>query len=203
MQPVGAPGAVAQGASPLGAGLRVLPWTVTPLVVAPLAGALSDRIGRRPLMVVGMLLQGAGFVWFARSAGAGFDYAQAVAGLLVAGIGVSMVLPTTPTAVLGAVARPDIGKASGVLSTLQRFGTAFGVALATTVFAANGDLRTPAGFTAGFQPALLVVAALSFVGALAALAVRAQRAEAPALGGAPGGTTPAPAEAAVPVGELA
>src|SRR5207302_6048765 len=48
------------GLSPLEAGLRLLPWTATPLIVAPLAGALSDRIGQRPLMVLGMLLQGAG-----------------------------------------------------------------------------------------------------------------------------------------------
>jgi EmrB/QacA subfamily drug resistance transporter len=199
---------LARGASPLGAGLRVLPWTVTPLVIAPLAGALSDRIGQRPLMVVGMVLQGAGLIWFARLAGPGFDYAQAVVGLVLAGVGVSMVLPATPTAALGAVARPDMGKASGVLSTLQRFGAAFGVALAATIFAASGDLGTPAAFTAGFRPALVAVAALSFVGALTALAVRAggapakRRAGQPGAG-APGAAGPAPTEAVLRAGEVA
>jgi len=175
---------IGQGASPLDAGLRMLPWVAIPLVGAPVAGAASDWIGRRPLMVAGMLLQGAGFGWFARLAGPGFDHGQLVVPLLMAGAGISMVFPTTPAAVLSAVAPGDMGKASGVNSTLQRFGAAFGVALAATVLAASGDLGTPAAFTAGFQPALAAVAGLSSLGALTALAVRVPRAV--RRGGQPG-----------------
>ena len=122
--------------SPVATGLRLLPWTGAPLLVAPLAGAMSDRIGRRPLLVGGMILQSASFAWLASLASPGVDYWQLAIPLALTGLGVSMVLPVAPTAVLSAVKREDLGKASGVNSTLQRFGGAFGVAVATSVFTA-------------------------------------------------------------------
>ena len=163
---------LALGGSPVETGLWVLPWTATPLLVAPLAGALSDRIGRRQLMVAGLTLQGASFAWFSAVAAPGVAYWLLALPMALAGVGVSMVLPVAPTAVLSAVSRQDLGKASGVNSTLQRFGNAFGVAVATAVFAAFGSLATPAAFSAGFHPALTVVAGLSLLGAVASLAVR-------------------------------
>jgi EmrB/QacA subfamily drug resistance transporter len=166
---------VARGVSPLGTGLRFLPWTGTPLLVAPAAGVLSDRIGQRPVMAAGMLLQGVGLAWFALLATPSVDYTHLVAPLLVGGVGISMALPTTPTAALGAVAPADIGKASGANGTLQRFGGAFGVAAATAVFAANGHLGTPTSFTAGFRPALALAAGLSLLGVVSALAVSGNR----------------------------
>jgi EmrB/QacA subfamily drug resistance transporter len=161
--------------SPLQAGLRVLPWTATPLVVAPIAGALSDRVGRRPLMVLGMVMQSAGFLWFAGLVGSGTGYWASITPLVIAGIGVSMVLPVTPAAVVSAVGPRDMGKASGVNSTLQRFGSAFGVATVTAVFAASGSLADAASFTAGLQPALAAAALLSFFGAITALGVARPR----------------------------
>jgi len=161
--------------SPLQAGLRVLPWTATPLVVAPIAGALSDRIGRRPLMAVGMALQGAGFLWFNGLVGSGTGYWASILPLVVAGIGVSMALPVTQAAVVSAVNPRDMGKASGVNSTLQRFGSAFGVAIVTAVFAASGSLSDAQAFTAGLQAALAAAALLSLVGAIAALGVTRPR----------------------------
>jgi EmrB/QacA subfamily drug resistance transporter len=159
------------GYSPFGTGLRFLPWTATPVVVAPLAGMLSDRIGRRPFMVLGLLLQGIGLGWIALIATAGTGYGQLVLALVVAGVGISMALAATPAAVMGAVAPRDMGRASGVTNTLQRFGGVFGIAVASAVFAANGHLGTAAGFTAGFRPALAAVAGLSVLGAMSALAV--------------------------------
>lgn len=167
---------LALGYSPLETGLRILPWSATPLVVAPLAGALSDRLGRRPLMLGGMILQAAGFLAFALMAGTNAGYWQAILPLVAAGVGVSMVLPVAPAAVLSAVAPPDMGRASAVNSTLQRFGTAFGVAVATAVFAANGSLTTAPSFTAGLRPALATLAGLSVLGAMSALAVDTRRA---------------------------
>ncbi|MBV9597173.1 MAG: DHA2 family efflux MFS transporter permease subunit [Chloroflexi bacterium] len=161
--------------SPLQAGLRVLPWTATPLVVAPVAGALSDRIGRRPLMAAGMVLQGVGFLWFAALVGSGTGYWASITPLVIAGIGVSMVLPVTPAAVVSAVSPHDMGKASGVNSTLQRFGSAFGVATVTAVFAASGSLADAAAFTSGMQPALAAAALLSLFGAITALGVTRPR----------------------------
>jgi EmrB/QacA subfamily drug resistance transporter len=166
---------LALGYSPLATGVRFLPWTATPIVVAPVAGVLSDRIGRRPVMVAGMLLQGVGLGWWALVATVGGAYGPLVLPLLVAGVGVSMALAATPTAVLSAVAPADVGKASGANSTFQRFGSVFGIAVAAAVFAANGHLGTPASFTAGFRPALAVAAGLSLLGALTALGVGGSR----------------------------
>jgi len=159
------------GYSPLGTGLRFLPWTATPVAVAPLAGMLSDRVGRRPVMVLGLLLQGAGLGWIAFVATLGTSYGQLVVPLVIAGVGISMALAATPAAALSAVEPRDIGRASGATNTLQRFGGVFGIAVASAVFAANGHLGTAAGFTAGFRPALAVVAGLSVLGAVSALAV--------------------------------
>jgi EmrB/QacA subfamily drug resistance transporter len=159
------------GYSPLESGLRVLPWTATPLFIAPIGGALSDRIGRRPLLVAGLLLQAAGFTWLAAVASTTTAYVVMVVPLIFAGVGISLALPVAPTTVLGAVSPADVGKASGVNTAMQRFGSAFAIAVASAVFAANGQLSSPAAFTGGFRPALTVVAGLALLGALTALAI--------------------------------
>ena len=150
------------GYSPLAAGLRMLPWTATPMLVAPAAGALADRIGTRPLIVCGLALRAArGLAWVSRAhAGGGRcgSYDCYVLPFVLAGVGVSMAIPTVPTAVLGAVAPGDVGQASGVSNTMQRFGGAFGIALASAIFAAQGHLGSAASFTAGYRPAMLVSA---------------------------------------------
>jgi EmrB/QacA subfamily drug resistance transporter len=162
------------GNSPLGTGLRLLPWTATPMVVAPLAGALADRVGSRPLLVCGLLLQAGGLAWVASLASAGAEvpgYGRFVLPLIIAGVGISMAIPTAPTAALGAVGPQDVGRASGVNNTMQRFGAAFGIALVTAVFAANGHLGSVASFTAGYRPAMFVSAGISLLGAAAAVAI--------------------------------
>jgi len=78
----------------------------------------------------------------------------------------------------------DIGKASGVNNTMQRFGGAFGVAIATAAFASYGHLGSPASVVSGYRPALAVSAGLSLAGAVAAIAVGRRRAA--AAGAAPG-----------------
>jgi EmrB/QacA subfamily drug resistance transporter len=169
---------LAHGYSPLSTGVRLLPWLGTPMVVSPIAGALSDRIGRRLVIGSGLLLQTLGFCWVALNASVGASYLELAIPLLVAGVGISMALPTVPTAVLSAVAPEEMGKASGVNTMFNRFGAVFAVAIATAVFTAYGHLGSPAGVTDGFRPALGVCAALSLLGTLTALAIVPGRDEA-------------------------
>jgi EmrB/QacA subfamily drug resistance transporter len=167
------------GYSPLGTGLRVLPWTATPVFIAPAAGLISDRIGRRPLLALGMLVQAVGLGAFALLATSGVAYGELVLPLVLAGVGISMALPMAPTVMLSAVRPHELGKASGVNSTLQRFGSAFAIAVASAVFVSFGHIGTPATFAAGFRPALAVVAGLSLLGAVTALAAGQRRTAAP------------------------
>jgi EmrB/QacA subfamily drug resistance transporter len=169
------------GHSPLSTGLRFLPWTLTPLLIAPAAGALGDKIGARPLMVTGLAMQGAGLLWIAVSAAATANYGQFVVPLVMAGIGISMAIPTIPATALNAVPPKDMGKASGVQSTLQRFGSVFGVAIVAAVFSSNGHLSSPAAVISGFRPALAVAACMSIAGSLAALAAGTRRRPASAV----------------------
>jgi MFS family permease len=156
----------ARGYSPVSTGVRLLPFFGTPMVVSPLAGALSDRIGRRPIMVTGLTLQALGFAWVAVRGSLSTSWVELVLALLVAGVGISMALPTVPTAVLSSVASVEMGKASGISAMSQRFGAVFAIAIASAVFSAHGDLSSPAAVTAGFRPALwscVVFAALAAV----------------------------------------
>ena len=161
----------ARGYSPISTGIRLLPFFATPMFVSPLAGALSDRIGRRPIMITGLVLQAVGYAWVAARGSLSTSWIEQVLGLLVAGVGISMALPTVPTAVLNAVTELEMGKASGVNYMAQRFGAVFSIAIASAVFAAHGNLGSPAGVTAGFRPALwacvtfAVLAAVSGLGA--------------------------------------
>ena len=161
----------ALGYSPLAAGVRLLPFFGTPMIVAPLAGRASSRVGLRPLIVAGMLLLGAGFAYVALTATVQPTYGTMVFALFVAGVGVSMTLPTIPTAVLGAVPPQDAGTASGTNNMLQRFGAVFGVAIASSIFSANRHLGSPLSFTDGFGPGVAVAAVLAVLGALAGLAI--------------------------------
>jgi EmrB/QacA subfamily drug resistance transporter len=160
-----------RGNSPLGTGLRFLPWTATPLVVAPLAGAWCDRVGARRLAVPGLVMQALGFVVIVVLAGTRQPWLAYVVPFLVAGVGVSLALPSLPTASLGAVAPAQIGVAAGVVNTVQRVGSVVGVAVITAVFGAHGSLGSAAGVDNGFRWALGAAAALSLLGAGAATAL--------------------------------
>jgi EmrB/QacA subfamily drug resistance transporter len=162
----------ALGDSPLGTGFRFLPWTATPLLVAPLAGALSDRVGARTLAVPGLLMQATGLGWIVSLAGSSAGYGSYVLPFIIAGVGISMALPSVPAAGINAVPPEMLGKAAGVLNTLQQFGAVVGIATVTAVFNAKGSLADPTAVTDGYRPALAVAAGLSVSGAVAALGIR-------------------------------
>jgi EmrB/QacA subfamily drug resistance transporter len=159
----------AQGHGPLGAGLRLLPWTATLFVVAPIAGGLVNQIGERALVVTGLTLQAVGMAWIALIAAPDLAYAKLVTPLIVAGAGVSMAMPAAQNAVLNSVAATEIGKASGTFNMLRFLGGVFGIAILVAVFAGTGSVDSARAFSAGFAPAIGVAAALSLLGAVAGL----------------------------------
>ncbi len=163
------------GYGPLGAGLRLLPWTATLFFVAPVAGTLVDRFGERPFLVAGLALQAVGLGWIAIAAGPGMDYLTMVPALIVAGAGVSMALPSAQNAAVNAVAAGMIGKAAGANSMLRELGGVFGIAIAVAVFAGAGGYATAQQFSDGFTPALAVAASLSLAGAIAGLVLPSRR----------------------------
>ncbi|WP_042402520.1 DHA2 family efflux MFS transporter permease subunit [Streptacidiphilus carbonis] len=163
---------IALGHGPFAAGLRMMAWTGTVMVFAPVAGILVDRLGERPLLVTGMLLQALGGIWLALVATPSLPYDQMVAPLLINGCGISLAMPAAQKAVVGAVAPPQIGQASGVLNMLRQLGGVFGIAVCASAFAATGGYGSPAAFTHGFTAAMWVTAALAVVGAAAGAAVQ-------------------------------
>jgi EmrB/QacA subfamily drug resistance transporter len=161
----------AQGYEPLAAGLRLLPWTATLFVFAPLAGRLVSRLGERPLIVVGLGMQAVGLTWLGRVATPDMGFVEFAIPLVIAGAGVSLAMPAAQNAVLSSVSPAAIGKASGTYNMLRFLGGAFGIALCGTVFGASGGFGSPQLFTAGYATALATGAALSLLAALAGLLV--------------------------------
>jgi EmrB/QacA subfamily drug resistance transporter len=163
------------GYGPLDAGLRLLPWTATFMTVAPIAGALADKIGERPLMVVGLTLQAAGLLWIALIVDPSVHYTQLLAPLIVAGVGVSMAIPAAQNSVIGSLSADAVGKAAGANSMMRELGGVFGIAVTVAVFSAAGGYASPTSFTDGFGPAIGVAAGLALAGAAAGLALPGRR----------------------------
>ncbi|MEY2516302.1 MAG: hypothetical protein QOJ89_3660, partial [bacterium] len=161
----------AQGYGPLEAGLRTLPWTAMPMIVAPIAGLLSDRIGSRPLMVAGLALQSVAMAWLAVVSSPEVAYSSLVAPFIIAGTGMALVFAPSANAVLRSVSRQEAGQASGATNAIRELGGVMGVAVLASVFSANGSYASPQAFSDGVVAALPVAAVVLAVGALLALAV--------------------------------
>ena len=133
------------GQGPLDSGLRLLPWTGTLFIVAPIAGALTNRIGERTLVTLGLSMQAAGMAWIAAIASPGMTYWHMIAPLVIAGAGISMAIPSAQNAVMNAVAPDDLGKASGAYMTTRQLGGVFGLAIAAAVFTGAGSYASSGG----------------------------------------------------------
>jgi EmrB/QacA subfamily drug resistance transporter len=166
---------VVAGQDPLGAGLRLLPWGIAPLLVGPQAGALADRIGERALVVTGALLMAAGAAWIAAVAGPGTGYLTLLGPMIMIGAGLALAIPAVTRSVTSTVPTADLGPASGAFATMRQLGGAFGVAILGAVFAAAGSYATPAAFTRGFTPALAVAAVFALTGAAAGVLLPGRR----------------------------
>jgi EmrB/QacA subfamily drug resistance transporter len=182
----------AQGYSPLEAGARTLPWTAMPMIVAPIAGLLSDRIGSRPLMALGLTLQAGAMAWLAAVTGPAVGYGALIAPFVMAGVGMALVFAPSANAVLASVRPQEAGQASGATNAIREVGGVMGVAILASVFQANGGYSSPQAFTDGVVSALPIAVVVLAVGALVALLVP-RRGTQPAADGV---AAPAVAEAA-------
>jgi EmrB/QacA subfamily drug resistance transporter len=160
-----------QGLSPLDSGLRILPWTATPVVVAPIAGWASGRIGGRPLLAAGLALQAIGLAWTAALASPTVEYATMIPAFIIAGAGMGLFFAPIANVVLSAVPREDEGKASGANNAIRELGGVFGVAVLGAIFSANGSYASPQTYVDGAVPAVFVGAAVVACGAALALAL--------------------------------
>ena len=166
---------VVMGHDALGAGVRLMAWTGTLLLVAPAAGALCDRIGERPLIVTGLTLQAAAMLWLALTVDTGIGYLQVLGPFVLGGVGVSLAIPGGQSAAVAAVADRDMATAAGVNSTVRQLGGVLGIAVSVAVFGAVGGFASPGEFVDGFRAAMFTAAALSAVGAAVGLTLPARR----------------------------
>src|SRR5579859_2933404 len=179
---------VVQHYSPLQAGLRTLPWTAMPVFIAPVAGALSDRIGGRPLLAAGLALQAIGLGWLAAVASPTVAYTAMVPAFVIAGIGMSLFFAPVANMVLGSVRRDQEGIASGANNAIRELGGVFGIAVLGAVFSAHGSYASGASFVSGMSAAVWVGSAAVAVAAAAAIALprmRKARRDVPASAPAP------------------
>jgi len=166
---------VVQHYSPLEAGLRTLPWTAMPVFIAPIAGTLSDRIGGRPLLVMGLAMQAIGIGWIAAIASPTVAYAALIPAFVVAGIGMSLFFAPVANMVLGSVRRDEEGIASGANNAIRELGGVFGIAVLGAVFSAHGSYASGASFVSGMSSAVWVGAAAVAAASAAALALPRMR----------------------------
>ncbi|MFB8082022.1 MFS transporter [Streptomyces sp. NPDC056013] len=166
------------GYSPTEAGLRMLPWTGMPMIVAPLAGALSDRVGGRPVVAAGLTLQAIGLAWFALVLTPDASYTAQLPALVVSGVGMALYFAPAANLVMSSVRPSEQGIASGANNALREVGGALGVAVMASIFAAQGGYASGQDFVDGLLPALWVGAGAVALGAVAVLFAPSRRQEA-------------------------
>jgi EmrB/QacA subfamily drug resistance transporter len=161
-----------QGLSPFQSGLRILPWTAMPMLVAPVAGAVSDRVGGQRLMGAGLTLQAIGLAWIALVTTPTTPYVDFVGAFAVSGLGMALFFAPVANVVLSSVRPEEEGQASGANNAIRELGGVFGVAVLAAVFTVNGGYHSGQQFVDGMNPAVLIGAALVAVGAIAAFAIK-------------------------------
>ncbi len=164
-----------QGYSALSAGLHILPWTGMPMIVAPIAGVLSDRIGGRPLVATGLALQAIALAWLAAVLEPTVAYSAIVIPFMLAGVGMALFFAPMASVVLGSVGRSHAGQASGANNAIRELGGVFGVAVLASIFTHEGGYGSAQMFTDGITPALWVGAAVVGLGAVAGAFIPGRR----------------------------
>jgi EmrB/QacA subfamily drug resistance transporter len=180
--------------TPLEAGVKLLVWTGAIMVVAPLAGFMSERYGSRLFMVAGLGLQAVALGLLAMSASVDQSYISMVIPFVLAGSGMALVFAPSANAVLSSVRTSQTGQASGATNALRELGGVLGIAILGTVFTSHGSYAAPQAYINGLVPALWVGAAVLAAGALIAAALPfSTRASAAANAAAEAGPATVPA----------
>jgi EmrB/QacA subfamily drug resistance transporter len=161
-----------QGLSPLQSGLRILPWTAMPMLVAPIAGAVSDRIGGQRLMGVGLVLQAIGLAWIAAVSTPTTPYVDFIGPFAISGFGMALFFAPVANVILSSVRPEEEGQASGANNAIRELGGVFGVAVLAAVFSARGGYGSGHQFVDGMNPAVAIGSALVGIGAIAAFAIK-------------------------------
>ena len=158
------------GYSPTKAGATFLPMTLLIVVIAPLAGNYSDKIGSRWLMAAGMALLGVGGLLYQRI-GVHTSYWVLLPPMLVGGVGMAMTMSPMTSAAMASVPIDKAGVGSGVLNSFRQVGGSLGIALmgAILVSYAHPGSRNPQDFVNGLHAALLTSAGIAFAAAIVAV----------------------------------
>ncbi len=164
-----------QGLSPLAAGIRVLPWTAMPMLLAPVVGMLAERWGGKPLVVAGLVLQATGLTWLALLVTPSTPYVDMVIPFVVSGLGMTLFFVPLASLVLSAVPTALEGIASGANSAFRELGGVLGIAVLGAVFSAHGGYSSGSAYVDGMTPAVFVGAAVVALGALSALIIPGRR----------------------------
>jgi EmrB/QacA subfamily drug resistance transporter len=165
----------AHGYSPLGAGLRILPWTVMPIVIAPIGAHVAARIGERPLLITGLALMAFSVIWLGAVSTPTAPYTSILPALLVGGFGSSLFWAPAASIVLSSVGEGEEGIASGANNAIRELGGVFGVAILTTIFSSRGSFASPEAFVDGLRPALYVGGILVALASAIAVALPRRR----------------------------
>jgi predicted MFS family arabinose efflux permease len=156
------------GYSPVETGAAFLPLTVLIILVAPIAGKASDRIGSRGLMTAGMILIAVQLVLFSRLT-VDATFWDLLPAFIIGGVGMALTMTPSAAAATRSVPVDKSGVGAAVLNSARQVGGTMGVALMGAIVAARaGGERTPEAFMRGFETALVVAAAIAALGAVVA-----------------------------------
>ena len=164
-----------EGYSPLKAGLAFLPMTACIVAGSAFASRAVSRLGVKPLLVVGMLAEAVGLLWFTGISPGGSWLGQVLVPSLLSAIGIGLAFVPSTIAAVSGVAPEEAGLASGLVNTSRLFGGALGLAILAAIATAQTNAAAhaasaPQALTSGFTVAFAVAAAFAAAGGLCAIA---------------------------------
>ena len=161
--------------NPLMAGLQLLPWTATLVVIAPFAGNAVDKFGEKIIATLGLFLQGIGYLLIILLVNLTNSYIAMAIPLMIAGMGLSMAGPALQKSVLSAVEPIYLGKASGIYNIFRLFGGAIGTTISVIIFNIFGGITNSIVFAHGFDAVLITTGVISLLGIVFSLKLTTRR----------------------------